>query len=179
MRALWQGDKRWGKAKLGEGGSTFGKAGCVVTCLAQAMRQMGVDNEATPLTVQAKAFAAGGEPFRGPNAITGVVAAANGMVCADRVSEVEGAAAMQLAIGEALVDGTALLHVDHDQDRGGTPEADHWVLAVRLDGDDVVYLDPATADEGRLQLRTLTGPSLWDGVPRVYRVRGVRALRRA
>lgn len=186
MTILWQGDKRWGKAKLGEGGSTIGKAGCLLTCLAMAARVLHVDDEATPLTVQENAIKAGGRPFRGPAAIIHEVAVASGMLVAGRVNEAEGQMALREAIAGAIAAGhVALLHVDHDEDRAGDYDADHWVLATSVihgdakDDDVVIYADPATADEGTINMRTLAGIAVWAGKPRTYRVRAVRAIKRA
>ncbi len=186
MTVLWQGDKRWGKTKLGEGGSTIGKAGCLLTCLAQALRHMHLDDDATPATVQDHALQAGGRPFRGPSAIIADVAIANGLLVAGRVNEAEGQSALRDAIAGAVELGhVALMHVDHDEERGGDHDADHWVLATDVvrgdEGDDdvVVYTDSATADEGTLSLRTLTGVAVWAGAPRTYRVRAVRMLKPA
>jgi hypothetical protein len=183
---LWQGDKRWGKTKLGEGGSTIGKAGCLLTCLAQASRAFAIDAAATPATIQEKALAAGGRPFRGPNAITEDVAVANGILVSHRVNEAEGQQLLRETIAKALVSGElVLLHVDHDSERGGDPDADHWVLGTAIvhgdkaDDDVVVYADPATADEGSLSMRTLSGLTSWAGKPRTYRVRAVRVLKKA
>lgn len=192
MTVLWQGDKRWGKAKLGEGGSTIGKAGCLITCLAQAQRFLGIDANATPLTVQERAFAAGGRPFVGAGAVVDAVAIANGLVSGARVNEVEGQAKLRTTIEEAIARGhVVLLHVDHDVDRGGDWDADHWVLGTSIVrggvdaalgknfDDAVVYADPATAAESALSLRTLTGATRWGDKPRTYRVRGVRVLAKA
>lgn len=185
MKALGQGDKRWSKTKLGEGGSTIGVAGCLVTCIAQALREFAVDTEATPLTVQAKALAWPVRAFRGAAAVIAEVAAANGLRVAERVNEVEGQVMLAGVLASALKVGKlALLHVDHDVDRGGDVDADHWVLAVEwreVEGGDpvILYRDPATGDDGTLSGRTLTGPTVWGTKPRIYRVRAVRVVERA
>ena len=79
---------------------------------------------------------------------------------------------------EALKVGLAILHVDHDSDRGGDEAADHFVLARRIEGDRVIYADPATGEEGSLDLRTLSGSAMWGSRTRAYQVRSVRPLGR-
>lgn len=182
---LNQGDPSWNKVKAGRSRSrTIGQVGCVLTCYAQARRIMGLDPMATPVTVQQRALDLwdGREqtsPFSGNTAAAfqDRLAAANDLVVGDRVNIIEGQRCWGELVGAFFHGGLCLMHVDSVAD--DLDEPNHWVLAVRLDGqgDDavVVYADPDGGHEGRLPLATLTGPSP-KGKP--YRVQGVRRLRR-
>lgn len=182
---LNQGDPAWARTKAGRSRSrTIGQVGCVLTCYAQAQRITGIDPAATPETVQQRALLAwdGREqtsPFSGNTAAAfqDRLAAANDLVVGDRVNLIEGQKLWAELVGAFFREGLCLMHVDSVAD--DIDEPNHWVLAIRLDGqgDDavVVYADPDGGYEGRLPLRTLTGYSP-KGKP--YQVQGVRRIRR-
>ena len=50
---LWQGDPRWGDVTFGPGNCTIKNTGCYITSLAMAQQIYGIDEDATPLTVNA------------------------------------------------------------------------------------------------------------------------------
>lgn len=118
-------------------------------------------------------------PHPGGILVWGVVAAAAGLRCAEALNATEvPALRLRRAIHETLAaGGRAVLWVDHDEHkRGGDWDGDHYVSLRRVDGDVVVYADSATGLEGRLDLVTLRGPSVWSGEPRLYQLRGVRPV---
>lgn len=182
---LNQGDPAWRNVKAGRSRSrTIGQVGCVLTAYAQALRQLGIDPAATPVTVQRRALELwdGREqtaPFSGNTAAAfqDRLAAANGLTVGDRVNIIEGQRLWGELVGAFFGDGLCLMHVDSRDD--DVDEPNHWVLAIRLEGqgDDavIVYADPDGGREGRMPLRTLQAPSP-TGKP--YRVQGVRRLRR-
>lgn len=155
---LAQGDPRWAKARLGEprSGSTIGASGCLLTAWAQALRVLKVDEAATPLTVLAATLE---RPKGAPR-----------IWFADQPVQVElgrffGIAAdelvrsppelhglmRKLVLSTLAAGGVVVLHVD----RHGDGRGDHFVLGVAVDGDDVVYHDPAGGRVGRLVASTL------------------------
>lgn len=201
MTILWQGAKPWSPELVGEGPGRVGRYGCVVTAFANLLRFWHLDDNATPVTVMAKAKAwAAAESertgkkvraFIRDNVVWDVVGAGNNLIVEDVVDERNGAAKMREAIEKALTATDprgCFLWVDKDDP--STPDEDdrgkHWVGAVALirgdgkDDDAVVYLDSETADDGTLNLRTLSGVNeRRNGVLRLYRVRAVRVVKPA
>lgn len=170
---MWQGHEPWGAVLHGYGPHTIGQWGCGLVCETLAKRWFGIDPKALPHEVQAIALKADPTAFDGDLCDFPRVAHANGMHCGDRV---EGVVSMQTAIAEALRDGgLVMLHVDKTADGKG----DHWVLAVQLENNSLLYLDPATAQTNALSFATLHGKTLWDGVPKQYQCVGVRVLTKA
>ena len=174
---LWQGDKRWRDLRIGvvrPGAPKCSAVGCLVTAYAQALRDLDIEAEATPITVQARGV------FVRSSLIQPDTAKAVGLIADDVVRTIQGQQAMRTTLVTALASGArVILHVDGDHD-DGSDEGRHFVLARRLEGDVVVVADPATAREERLSLATLSGPVRWsaDDVKQ-YEVRSVRPLRRA
>ena len=185
---LNQGDPAWAKVKAGRSRTaTIQQVGCVLTCLAQAQRQMRIDGKATPVTVQTRALEAWDgraetAPFSGNTAAAFMsrVGAANDLIIDDRVNVIEGAVFWQTLMRTFDSAGLAMLHVDSRDD--GLDEPNHWVLALRIEhaGDgrelELVYADPDGGMEGRLRLADLRALSP-KGKP--YEVRGMRRLRPA
>lgn len=174
---LNQGDPLWAAEKCGlSSTATIQQVGCVLTSLAIAARQLGVDPQATPSSVQQQALAAWragklARPFaeNSAAAVIDLVARASGL---DVDAEVRGRTGrLWSTLMAALGSGRALLHVDNRDDNVEEPR--HWVLALRQDGRDVVFADPDGGFEGRLTWDTLEGPSPRG---RPYRVLGVRSV---
>lgn len=198
MSVLWQGDKRWRSELVGEGPGRIGKIGCVVTSFANLLRFWHLDDNATPVSVMtnAKAWAKmetersgkKARAFIGDLVVWANVGAGNGLVVEDVVDERNGQARMREVIREALeADDPRACFLWVDKDSPATPDEDdrgkHWVAATFLlkgdkdDDDEVHYLDSATADEGAINLRTLSGVSMWGSEVKLYRVRAVRVVR--
>ena len=189
-RRLCQADDDVADRKLGRSKkTTIRKAGCLGTALAEILRELKIDVQANAVTVQNKAIVAwmldhpNDERFApyGPGkagAVIDRVGAANGLRVSERVGADDGVVAMREAVCSALGSGgRALMHVDDDHvDDDDDPV--HWVTALRLEGADVVYADPANGQEGRLALVTLAGAST-RGDKRPYRCLGVRAVHKA
>lgn len=166
---LRQGDPLWSKHKLGT--TTIGKVGCLATAYAEAMRRLGIDDEATPVDVVERGV------FRGAAMLQLDTAKALGIVADDVTHAGDVHRKMRDVLVSALADGAVVvMHVDHDSAKpDGDPEGDHFGLALRIEGDVVVFADPATGDEERMSLATLTA-----NVPsKRYQLRSVRPLRRA
>ena len=170
---LRQADPAWSKKKLGS--STIGRVGCLATVYAQAARALGVDDDCTPVDVVERGV------FRGAAMLQADTAKRMGLVADDvtraddvhrRMRDVLTAA---LAVGDVVV-----MHVDHDSSKpDGDPEGDHFVLALRIEGDVIVFADPATGDEERMDLRMLSCSVMWGTRARRYELRSVRPLRAA
>lgn len=179
MEVLRQADPRWAKKKLGTSTTSIAAAGCLATCYAQALRFLSIDDEATPSEVVDVGNATPGAFLRA-SIVQPVLSKALGLKASDPVASVQGAQAVRAAIVEGLKHGVVILHVDHDSDRaGGDIDGDHFVLAVHVDDDVIVYTDPATGDRGTLGLRTMSGVAGWGSPLRRYEVRSARALRTA
>jgi hypothetical protein len=180
---LNQGDPRWAKVKAGRSRSaTLQQVGCVITCMAQALRSLHIDPEATPVSVQQRALAlwdgrADTAPFSGNTAAAfqNRLGAAVGLLVRDRVNAIEGARFFSDVFATFGMAGLLLMHVDSRDD--GLDEPNHWVLGLRLEGtvDDgvVIYADPDGGHEGQMPLRTLRAPSP-KGKP--YQLRGIRRV---
>lgn len=180
---LNQGDPRWAKVKAGRSKTaTIQQVGCVITSMAQALRSLQIDADATPLSVQQKALdrwdgRTETAPFSGNTAAAfqARLGAAVGLIVRDRINAIEEARFAAELYGTFGMAGLAMLHVDSRDD--GLDEPNHWVLGLRIDGtvDDgvIVYADPDGGYEGRIPLRTLKGPSP-KGKP--YEVRGMRRV---
>jgi len=192
---LCQSDPKWKDSLLWfSSSSSIGAKGCGLTGAAQLQREFGIRLDATPLTAQADAIARfralGGNasllpairlpvthPFQpGVNIVWATAFDSLGMRISPCVDQSAGLKAMRGAIlGALLTGGRAMLNVDHDEHRkGGDPEGDHYVTALRLDVDRIVYADPADGAEWSLPVGTLTGPATWGS--RTFAVRGVRAV---
>jgi len=72
------------------------------------------------------------------------------------------------AVSEALSKGACVLHVATDGGRVGK----HFILALRIEGDEVVCADPALGREVRLVLNRLTFV-MWGKKQKTYRIVGV------
>ena len=174
---LNQGDPAWAATKCGlSTTTTIQQAGCVLTSLAIALRSLGLDPAATPVTVQTKALAAWRasrlpQPFatNSASAVIDLVGRASGL---DVGAVLQGRTGrLWSTLMAALGGGRALLHVDTVDD--GVDKAHHWVLALRLDGRDIVFADPDGGHEGRLPWDSLEGLSP-KGKP--YRVLALRTV---
>lgn len=160
--------------------------GCTITAVAQAVRKLGVDGAATPLSVQARALAAwDGVEGSGTCVYAAGSAAAyvgrlgngNGIVVHDKVNRVEA------HMGDTLVDNVkggipVLLLIDKD----GDPDVEHWCCALALDAGHVVYADPDGGLEGRLPVGSQSQPAHLEGYSpsgkHRYRVLGIRVVTR-
>jgi hypothetical protein len=174
MTIIRQGNPTWGHSPVGIGSSTFGAVGCLVCCIQQAALSL-VDGAITPDPRIANMRGVDAGAFVGSAAIIDKLAEANHMRCEPKI-EGDVVKLRAVVIQALTAGGKVLLHVDHDSARPkGDPEADHWVLALRLEPSQVVCSDPATGAECRISTVTLDGPSGWkDG--RRYVVKGVRVL---
>ena len=172
---LRQADPRWTKLKVGRSRSTMGAVGCLVTCYAQAMRELGVDLDADPRTVLARGVFSGAAMWQQDTAKS------LGLVADDvtRVTDVH--RVMRTVLTQTLGKGDlVVMHVDHDSTKvKGDVDGDHFVLGLRIEDADVIFADPATGRLERLDSRMLTCPVMWGTVVRPYQVRSVRPLRRA
>ncbi len=198
-RRLCQSDPLWATHVVGLSLVTrYADAACLLTVMAEAQRELGIDPAATPVTVQDRAIAkwraSGGRqsamPFialpldekrgrePGANAVTVEVGAANRLRIGSRLDVgTVGVAGIRDAIADALASkGRAAIHVDTnaaDADHNGK----HWTLVVRIVGDALIYADPATGEEAPLPTASLAGPSGWKS-RRPFAVRGMRTVHR-
>lgn len=203
MKYLCQSSAPWGPMLLGlSTTTTYGRAGCLATTMAELCRMLGIDAAATPQTIVETAIArwrAGGSkqdamPFiklpadekkgrePGANAVTVDVGRANGLLIGDRLD-----AGGPKGVGvKGLIDafikaqaagGFAIAHVDTDAadaDHNGK----HWVTLDHGVGPVVIYRDPAIGAAGQLSATTGEGPAGW-GKPRTFALRGLRTVHRA
>ncbi len=165
---------------VGRSKKKFIAVGCCETATAQAIRKLGVDGAATPLTVQARCLAVwdGVEgsstmPFAAGSAAAYVdrLGNGNGVVVHPKINLVE--AKMVDELTKNLKGGIpVLLLVDHN----GKPGVDHWLCGLTLEGDDIVYADPDGGCEGRMSRQLLEG---WSPSQRHrYKLLGIRVVTR-
>ncbi len=168
-----QGAKPHRSAILGQGSNTIGGAGCLLCAIREAQCILVPGTSRDPRELNDLGINAGA--FVGSGAIIDKLAACAGLVCGPRIAG--DTAVIRSVIMQALRAGSlALLHVDHDSKRAnGDSAADHWVLAIALDADGIVYADPATGGPGSLPTETLIGMSTWPD-KRVFAVRALRVL---
>lgn len=181
---LAQADGRWSKLQLGNGPSHIGAAGCVLTSLVMAARELGVAPDMIPPHANTKCLAAGA--FTGDALIVPKAALAVGLIAdADPSTGTPCHPSLHGAIVKALADGVAMVRVDLN----GDPQGDHTILAVRENDDGsfqclcpavgpmVIGADlRATVDWGRHEGEGAARH--WVPSIRVYRVVGVRGVRK-
>ena len=169
----------WGKLRLPESTMSVEDYGCLLLCYTQALRDLEVDPEATPLSVikATKELTGRDRVWFAGEPVQTQLAKAVGLTAGDVVRcPPQPAQEMRRVLLAALDVGLAILNVNHD----GDAAPDHFVLARRLEGDRVWYADPATGAESWLDLRTLSGTSLWKTrkgtITKVYSALSVRPL---
>lgn len=170
-----QGDPRWRAERLGDGESSIGKAGCLLCAITECANRLGTVAHRDPRELNRMGRTAGA--FVGSAALTEKLARCAGLDCSPRIDGPPDILSKQvqarLAMGKML-----LLHVDHDSSKPkGDVAADHWVLAIELNGASLVYADPATGALHMMPVNSLTAESGWPD-KRLYRVRGIRQLSR-
>lgn len=175
---LWQNDKRWGSLRLGDGQSTIGHAGCLLTLLCEAASRQAGRTGITPPHANEALRKAGA--FSGSNLIVELAARALGMEspAEEKVKGLPGDDKLQIALSGALSRGMAIVHVDHDGDGVGN----HFILAISMSamGAKHMYVectDSALAKTVRLSWPGLSAQVEWAGVPKTYRAVSVRPLR--
>lgn len=175
MTPLYQADSRWKATVLGHGPSTIGRAGCLLTCLTICARELGwrpalLPTHTNEMLLKADAFIADG-------IVIDKAAPAIGLSTRPALAGPPHIMADELA---RILDASqlAILHVDHDADRGGDVEGDHFIVATALVGDRVQCLDPAV---GKVAIAfpalESIGEVVWGKTDRrKYRVMSVRAM---
>jgi hypothetical protein len=157
------------------------KAGCAVAAVAQAVRKL-VGGMPTGLTIQQRALAAwdgveGSDtmPWAAGSAAAWMGRLGNGsdVVVHDRINIAQGSLMRDELTANLKAGNPVLMAVDENRDDVG----DHWVCALHIDGDDIVYADPDGGLEGRMRRDTLEGIAP-NGKDR-YRVIGIRVVTRA
>lgn len=178
---LPQGPHR--KLKLPGSSMPVSDFGCLLMCYVQACHDLEVDPTATPASIIAatKDLVGADRVWFAGLPVQPQLAKVLGLTAGELVrSPPQPAQEMRRVLVEALGVGLAVLWVDHDETRGGDFDGDHFVLGRRIDGDRIWYADPATGEEGWLNLRTLSGVTVWQTslgpVTKVYQVRSVRPL---
>lgn len=170
-----QADKRWSKMQLGEGASTLGKGGCLVTCFGIA-RETLIGEVATPDITNAKckiakAFLAGTSKL-----VPRLAAPALGLELLERVDEVQPTDPNIVRVVKRGLDagGVAIVEVDHNRLAGG----DHFVVVFeqQIDGTFRAW-DPAPGVVLTLA-PNLTGLSYWGREVKSYQPVGSMAIRR-
>src|SRR5574337_675712 len=174
---LWQNAKPWGSQKLGNGSSTIGGAGCVLTCLCEAARLFGTKPLLTPDEANEDLKDVDGA-FLGSELVLAKAAPVYGLECPTGgwVQAEPGHQSLKDAFEQHLVDGVAaFVRVDIDGDGKG----DHTILAVgRRDGA-IDCLDPALAQHVYLSWPSLEVGVRWGKRDLTYRVVGFRPVRPA
>lgn len=168
-----QADPRWSADVLGFGPATIGKAGCMLTVLCEASRELRDVETLPPLLNRA---GINRRAFVHSSALTQQLGEIAGLKVGEKI--VGDASLLRGHIGEALRNGgRVILHVDHTGDMTG----DHFVLALREERDAsgfrrLVYADPATGREGQMDGVNLEGVTTWGARVKTYRVRSVRSV---
>lgn len=172
---MWQGASPWGKQKLGNGDSTIGGAGCVLTCLCEAARLFKTRPLLTPDEANEKLLGVEGA-FLGSNLVLAKAAPAFGLECPEAgwVQAQPGHPSLKDAFDHGLVDGVAaFVRVDMDGDGQG----DHTILAVGRRDNAIDCIDPALAQHVLLSWPSLEVGVRWGKRDVMYRVVGFRPVR--
>lgn len=177
---LNQGDPAVANAPVGRSKQKVKAVGCTATAVAQAVRRLGVDGTTDAVRVMRNALAAwdGVEgsstmPYAAGSASAwvGRLGQGNGVVVHERINLVQ--PQMHDKLIEALKAGhPVLLSVD----KNGDTKIDHWLCALVLDGEDIIYADPDGGYEGRMNRNTLECYSPTGA--HKYRVLGIRIVTR-
>lgn len=169
---LRQGDPRWSKTKVGKSTKTIGDVGCLLTVYAQALRDLGVDAEATPFTVGQRAV------LKGAGLVQQPTAAALGLVADSLtlVADVLRPTIVDIIVGALAAGAVVVMHVAYASAVAkGDLSGKHFVLAVRNEKGFIRFADPATGVLETMDLGTIAATV----GSREYLLRSVRPLRRA
>lgn len=130
--ALGQRQPAWRDTKFGPGECTFGVEGCFMCGLASAQRILGIDDDATPLSIDAKLHPDG---YAHPcNPKHTIITERLGMDIQPRYSDVE------RYTDEALSDGCVVLTEVEPQER------QHFVVIVEKRAGEYIAIDPYFGD---------------------------------
>lgn len=171
---LWQNDARWGALQLGNGDSTIGRGGCLLTVLCEAASRIGGRPGLIPPHANETLRKAG--CFLNSGLIIEHAAQTLGMESPDKdkVQGKPGDPSLKAALDHILEMGQlAILHVDHD----GMDNGDHFILALRATASTVDCIDPALATHVALEWPKLEATVRWGKKLKLYRVVSVRPLR--
>jgi len=181
MTPLYQNDRRWSSLMLGAGPSTIGRAGCVLTSLTMAARELGVRPDLLP--PHANVACTLSNAFVGDELVVPQAALALGLLADEAVHGLPGDPTLATELLQRLMRGMAILRIDIDLNGTG----DHSILAVSRNQDGTINcLCPAV---GRVALGAdLMATVDWGHKDKVttrwvpdlkkYRVVGVRGLAR-
>ena len=143
-----QRNSAWASEPINKTTTTINEAGSKLVCLANALRYTKV-RRASPHQVLAEVTLKGG-CFNGTDLSTEKAATLLGLHVGPRISS--SVVIMRHTIAAALAEGQcALLHVATFRGH------DHYVLALRIEGDCIVCADPWSGDLCRLGTRDLSG----------------------
>jgi hypothetical protein len=150
-----------------------GKAGCVLTAIAMALRHFGAKAGATPLDVNNagllnKAFAENSSSAF----VRKLINSQKDLVAGDDVSGED------FVLNELIHDtlnqkGVVLAHVDYDEKIGGDSTGEHWVLIFQHRGSEFVAADSATATNITMDEKTLSALVLWKTKEKRYKVKRI------
>jgi len=142
-----QVDPLWSAIKLGNsGGYTIGSAGCALTCAAMVVSQ--VDPVITPATLQTELLRVNG--FSGPYLAWEALPVLYPQLTFAGIVNYPGPADME-AVREALFRGPVVLWVDFNPNTN--KQETHFVLGVKMVGDDITIIDPIDGYTGDLLMR--------------------------
>ena len=179
MRFFWQGDPGWGHDQLGEGTSSMGGGGCLVTSLTMLAMYFGTKN--TSLTPgqanidmrKASAFIEGKSDLvmhRGA-AVLGLEAPAE-----DRLKSYWGDPALKKLLLDTIALGdAAIIHVSTDGDPKDGGE--HFIAAFKIEGDCIVCADPALGRPVFIPLSTMSLKVMWRDKEKLYQIVSVAPVR--
>ncbi len=172
MRFFWQGNPEYGQDQLGDGDSTMSKGGCLASAMRAAAIYLGT-RKPTEGPGQANKDYRKGKAFIGSDLVMHKAAEIDGLSCPQntRLKMKEGATFEQLqALLEAtLKDGdVAIVHVSTDWNLGNGGE--HFILAYKAEGDNILTADSALATSVTLPRKTLEKKVSWNAKTKLYQV---------
>jgi hypothetical protein len=172
VRGLVQNSSAWGRMRLGNGGSTIGGGGCLLTALTMAVNAL-KGLSMTPPQVNDIGVAAGAFGTNSSEMNPAILAQALGLTIVERIrNDPTNVAGMVRVVDEALAaDGLAVVHVDYTDDTRG----DHFVLVNGKTGSGYTAVDPVSAKTITLD-GGLRGPSKWGSVTKNYVPAGAFSL---
>jgi hypothetical protein len=163
----------WGKIQLGNGPSTIGGGGCLLTAMTMAANAF-FGTALTPAQTNEIGKSAGA--FVGSDLDVEKMAAALGLIVVARIRNTPSDLAGMLSIINEVLDleGFAILNVDYTDDTKG----DHFVLINGRTTTGFTAVDPVNGKTIPLS-GALRGPSKWGSVTKNYSPTGVFSLLKA
>jgi hypothetical protein len=177
MRYFWQGDARYGKDQLGDGPSTVSRGGCLVHAIRSAAIYYGT-RLPTEHPGMANVDYLKGHAFSGDNLAMHKAAAIDKLVCPQETrlsSIIPGDPKLKALLEATFAAGKlAVIHVSDDWNIGNGGE--HFILAFKVEGDNILCADSALGTSVPIPRKTLQKEVMWKNVKKLYQIVSVAPI---